>query len=151
MELVGSFDERLPAWILEDARPLAYTIPDPRQSIVVLTRGVLTLADAGELQAVLSHERQHGRRLPSAVLTVRAVWGAVWPSRRLSRRVLPAVEVAAEMIADDAARDLVGSTTTIAAICRLQTGLPAACDEFGWEPDRATLRRVRRLLASGAA
>lgn len=151
VELVGSFDERLAGWVLEDARPLAYTVPDGRGGTVVVSRGVLALTDEAELRAVLHHEHQHGRRASSALLTAWAVWGRVWPTRWWGRRALASVRSATEMIADDAARAAVGPQASIAAICRLHTGLPAACDDLGWSPDPATLRRVRRLLAAQAA
>lgn len=82
LRLVGRWDPRLQAMVVEHPAPAAYFMPGPRGAVVVTTGAVAALLPA-QLEAVLAHERAHasGRHH----LLVRGVW--------LLARALPAADV----------------------------------------------------------
>jgi Zn-dependent protease with chaperone function len=147
LSLVGVWDPRLRALVVEDPRVLAYCVSGARsRPTVVVTAGLLQLADGAELRAILAHERAHARARHHQILLAFAAWQAVVPFLPQARVALDGVRLATEAWADDVAARTAGPRSTISALYRVGSGVPQGCDTSGWTPDPATLLRIRRLL-----
>ena len=155
LELLGSYDDSLGAWVVESPCLAVYAVPGWRDPAVVVTRGVLQATESRELQAMLAHERAHLRGPARPLLSVLLACTRLTVPVPGRHRAAPALAVAGEMLADAAAVRAVGAGATVSALRRLQVvpggepadGTPAA----DWRPDGATLRRVRQLLARQTA
>jgi len=144
VDLVGTPWPALPgALVLDHPGAVAYCLPGLR-SRVVLSAGALELLDAGELAAVLAHERAHLTERHDLVVLPFLAWGAALPFLPAARRAQAAVAGLVEMVADDRARTVADPASLAAAIARLGcAGAPAgALGTAG----AAVLARVDRLL-----
>src|SRR6202000_3551090 len=93
--------------VLEVAQPLAYCLPGVRGRVVVSEGTLDSLAEA-EGSAVLSHERAHLRARHDLVLEAFTAAHAAFPRFVRSASALDAVQLLAELLADDAAVRVAG-------------------------------------------
>jgi Zn-dependent protease with chaperone function len=89
-------------FVLDDARPAAYSLPG-RPPAIVLTTGALAVLDAEQLTAVLAHERAHLAGRHHLLLAATRSLAAVAPAVPLFARASGEVTRLAEMRADDVA------------------------------------------------
>ncbi|GAB6903029.1 M56 family metallopeptidase [Kineosporia succinea] len=150
LALVADYDPLLRVHVLNDDRPLAYCLPNGARPMVVVTRGALELADSAEMRAILAHERCHARNRHDLLVTGFLAWQRIFPFVPSCRAAAEAVGAVTEAWADDQAAAEVSHAVTLRAIMRLGSGVPGGLDHLGWEPDPATLSRVRRLMGQMA-
>src|ERR1700745_4225617 len=103
--LVGQAEPALGAVLVEHAQPAAYCVAG-RQPTVILTTGAVQALDAGQLDAVLAHERAH--------LAGRHHW--LVAMARIGREVLPFLPLmrdAEEQVARLVALDADGAATRV--------------------------------------
>jgi Zn-dependent protease with chaperone function len=131
------------ARILDHPDTVAYCLPGLR-SRVVLSAGVLELLDAGELAAVLAHERAHLAERHDLVVLPFVAWGAALPFVPGVRLAQAAVAGLVEMVADDRARAVADPAALAAAIVRI--GYAGAPHGALAASRSAVLTRVDRLL-----
>lgn len=128
--------------VLDHPVPLAYCLPG-RPGPVVLTTATLERLDAGQLAAVLAHERAHQARRHHALLLAAEVLRIGFPWLPAARAAQAAVTRLVELAADDAATRRHRPTEVASAIAKLAAapaptlGLHAA----GANPSE----RIRRL------
>lgn len=146
LAMVAVYDPELRVHIVDDDRALAYCLPNGSQPMVVVTRGCLELADDAELAAILAHERAHAEHRHDLLVTGFLAWQRILPFAPSGRLAAQAIGAATEAWADDVAAAEVSHAVTLRAIMRLGTGVPGGMDGLGWQPDPATLARMRRLL-----
>lgn len=89
-------------------RPLAYCLPGPRRSRVVLTEGVYDGLTAVELDAVVAHERAHLRARHDLVIEAFTVLHRAFPRVGAGAAALSEVRLLVEVLADRAAARGVG-------------------------------------------
>ncbi len=132
--------------VLEVAQPLAYCLPGVRRRVVV-SEGALDSLTEDEVTAILSHERAHLRARHDLVLEAFTAAHAAFPRFVRSASALDAVQLLAELLADDAAVRVAGRAPLARALVacaagRAPTGALAAGGAH-------TLLRVRRLSGDG--
>jgi len=130
--------------VLEHGHPFAYCLPG-RPGPVVVSSGALRRLDAGQLAAVLAHERAHqtSRHHQLLLLAQGLRVGFPWlPAARLARQ---AVARLVELAADDAAASAQGRRQVAAALAALGE-TPAHEAALGATVGSAA-ERVRRLVA----
>jgi Zn-dependent protease with chaperone function len=112
------------AVVLDDPRPAAYCAPggSGRPAAIVLTSGALAVLGAGQLAAVLAHERAHLAGRHHAVVLLTRALAAVLPGVPLFTRGAAEVACLAEMSADDKAARTAGRGTLVAALLAIATG-----------------------------
>src|SRR5262249_5226860 len=128
--------------ILDHPDAVAYCLPGLR-SRVVLSAGVLDLLDAGELSAVLAHERAHLAERHDLVVLPFVAWGAALPFVPGVRLAQAAVAGRVERGADDGAGAVAAPAALAAAIARIGAGAPHGALAASRS---AVLTRVDRLL-----
>ncbi len=129
--------------VLEHGRPFAYCLPG-QQGPVVLSSAALRRLDAGQLGAVLAHERAHqaGRHHWLVLLTRVLRVGFPWlPAARLASQ---AVTMLVELAADDAAARAHGRRQVAAALAALGDA-PVPTAALGAAVGSATERGSRRV------
>jgi Zn-dependent protease with chaperone function len=129
--------------VLEHGRPFAYCLPG-QQGPVVLSSAALRRLDAGQLGAVLAHERAHqaGRHHRLVLLAQLLRVGFPWlPAARLAHQ---AVTMLVELAADDAAARAQGHRQVAAALAALGDA-PVPTAALGATVGSAN-ERVSRLL-----
>jgi hypothetical protein len=153
-------DSALPAHVLSIDAPLCLSVGVLRPTTVV-SRGFLASVNAGDLAAVLAHERAHAMRKDTFVrLLARAATLFMLPGVRA--RLLEEIELAAERSCDEAAAQSIGDRLTMAEVIlkveRLVSAIPpplrAVTASFGGTavPARvAALLEPARRDAKGAA
>lgn len=104
--------------VLEHEAPTAYCLPGLRSRVVVSSGTVQSLA-AGELAAVLAHERAHVRARHDLVLEAFTVLQQAFPAVVTSRQALAEVELLVEVLADRAARRRCGARALVTAFSAL--------------------------------
>lgn len=147
----GQFAADLDATIVDSALPLCLSVGLTRPK-VVLSRQLLMALTPQALQAVLAHEREHGRRRDALLRWGLTVCAALHvPAVR--RRLLAEIEVAAERLCDEAAANRVGDRLTVAeAIVQVERLLAGTSHHAEFAPvvaafgQRAVERRVAALL-----
>lgn len=105
-----------PTRVLPHDVPLAYCLPGLTGSLTVLSRGLLEQLSAGEVAAVLTHERAHLRQRHDLLRLAFEAWhrAVAWlPTTAIAQR---AVAGLTEMMADDAALAEHGREDLIRAI-----------------------------------
>lgn len=153
LDLVARRDPAVPgALVLDHPGTAAYCLPGLRPRVVV-SAGTLRLLDAGQLAAVLSHERAHADErhdlvlLPFAALRRLLPW-AGWA------RAADTVALLVEMRADDAARRRHADAPLAAALLRFAAApgrvspsgsLGAADDGPDGQDDGQVAARIARL------
>jgi len=132
--------------VLEVAQPLAYCLPGVRGRVVVSEGTLDSLAEA-EVAAILSHERAHLRARHDLVLEAFTAAHAAFPRFVRSASALDAVQLLAELLADDAAVRVAGRAPLARALVTCASGRrPLGALAAG---GTHTLLRVRRLSGSG--
>jgi hypothetical protein len=129
--------------VLEHGRPFAYCLPG-QHGPVVLSSAALRRLDAGQLDAVLAHERAHqaGRHHRLVLLAQLLRVGFPWlPAARLAHQAVTAL---VELAADDAAARAQGRRQVAAALAALGDA-PVPTAALGAAMVSAT-ERVSRLL-----
>ncbi|MCI4658583.1 M56 family metallopeptidase [Cryobacterium zhongshanensis] len=102
--------------VIDHAAPVAYCLPSVTHSATVLSRGLLSLLDAGQVLAVVAHEEAHLAQRHHLVLVAFKSWHNALPWFPIANRAENAVALLVEMLADDQARRAVGDHTLAAAI-----------------------------------
>jgi bla regulator protein blaR1 len=132
--------------VLEVAQPLAYCLPGVRKRVVV-SEGTLDSLTEDEVAAILGHERAHLRARHDLVLEAFTAAHAAFPRFVRSATALDAVQLLAELLADDAAVRVAGRTPLARALVTCASGrTPRGALAAG---GTHTLLRVRRLSGSG--
>jgi Zn-dependent protease with chaperone function len=129
--------------VLEHGRPFAYCLPGQHGPVVVSSAALRRL-DAGQLDAVLAHERAHqaGRHHRLVLLAQLLRVGFPWlPAARLAHQAVTAL---VELAADDAAARAQGRRQVAAALAALGDA-PVPTAALGAAVVSAT-ERVSRLL-----
>jgi Zn-dependent protease with chaperone function len=132
--------------VLEVAQPLAYCLPGVRSRVVVSEGALDSLAEA-EVSAILSHERAHLRARHDLVLEAFTAAHAAFPRFVRSASALDAVQLLAELLADDAAVRVAGRAPLARALVTCASGSTPSGALAAGGPH--TLLRVRRLSGSG--
>jgi Zn-dependent protease with chaperone function len=132
--------------VLEVAQPLAYCLPGVRSRVVV-SEGTLDSLAEDEVAAILRHERAHLRARHDLVLEAFTAAHAAFPRFVRSASALDAVQLLAELLADDAAVRVAGRAPLARALVACASGrAPMGALAAG---GAHTLLRVRRLSGSG--
>ena len=132
--------------VLEVAQPLAYCLPGVRGRVVVSEGTLDSLAEA-EVAAILGHERAHLRARHDLVLEAFTAAHAAFPRFVRSASALDAVQLLAELLADDAAVRVAGRAPLARALVTCASGrTPLGALAAG---GTHTLLRVRRLSGNG--
>jgi Zn-dependent protease with chaperone function len=136
--------------VLDHPAPVAYCLPGVR-TVTVLSEGLIRLLDAGQLEAVLAHERTHLRQFHHLVLLAFKAWRGALPWFPIANRAEQAVALLVEMLADDEARREVDGPTLAGAIALVGTSWSADGTAGDFETAPATDAtavgaRISRLL-----
>lgn len=144
VELLAGSTSRVPgARLLDHPSPVAYCLPGGGGAMV-LSAGLLELLDAGELAAVVEHERTHLRQRHDLVLLPFAAWRDALPFLPTARMAHEAVVLLVEMLADDGAKRRCSAAAVAAAITTV-VGSPAPDGGLAVTPGETAALRVRRL------
>ncbi|WP_436763429.1 M56 family metallopeptidase [Streptosporangium sp. V21-05] len=123
IDLVADLDRGYGAYVLPEARPVAYCVPGRgrRRARVVVSRGALERLSPRHVHAVLAHERAHARGRHDLVLLPFAALARAFPMLGAPRTAVRAVSALLEMLADDQARRHHGDLVLAQAIVRMVT------------------------------
>ena len=141
--LVGHPEPALGAVLVEHPEPAAYCVSG-RHPMVIVTTGALRALDAGQLDAVLAHERAHLAGRHHRLLAMAKIAGQVLPFLPLMRDADTQVARLVELHADDAATRASDPRSLATALVVLATGaspepaLAAAATD--------AVQRIHRLL-----
>ncbi|MEV3961937.1 M56 family metallopeptidase [Nocardia sp. NPDC050193] len=140
--------------IIEDSKPIVFSLPR-RSGGIVVSDGLLTVLEPGELAAVLEHEYAHLRQHHH--LAVALLGGLARPLRWLpmAAAIADAVPHYLEIAADNAARRHVGTAALAAALLKLGTPKTGITLPVEAGPDGAVLHaagpeRIRHLIDPAA-
>src|ERR1700757_1120497 len=132
--------------VLEVAQPLAYCLPGVRSRVVVSEGTLDSLGETGAA-AIRAQERAHLRARHDLVLEAFTAAHAAFPRFVRSASALDAVQLLAELLADDAAVRVAGRAPLARALVTCASGrTPLGALAAG---GTHTLLRVRRLSGSG--
>ncbi len=146
LSLVGRPDSQLGAVIVRHDEPAAYCLPG-RGSRIVLSTAAIDALDAGQLRAVLAHERAHLRGRHHLLVTLSGALNAAFPRVPAFRVAREHVTRLAEFRADDAASAVAHRLAVAGALLSMGAGVPATALAAG----TADAARVRRLIDGPAA
>lgn len=132
--------------ILEVPQPLAYCLPGVRSRVVV-SEGTLDSLTETEVAAILRHERAHLRARHDLVLEAFTAAHAAFPRFVRSASALDAVQLLAELLADDAAVRGFGRKPLARALVTCASGRTPRGALAAGGP--STVLRVRRLCGRG--
>jgi Zn-dependent protease with chaperone function len=132
------------ARVLAHPLPVAYCLPGLR-SRLVLSEGILTTLPAGELAAVLAHERAHLRERHDLVVLPFVAWGATAPWVPGMVAAQAAVAALVEMRADDVARAGAGTPALTGALRHVSAARAPGGDRTLGSFSAAVDGRLRRL------
>jgi Zn-dependent protease with chaperone function len=141
--LVGHPEPALGAVLVEHPEPAAYCVSG-RHPMVIVTTGALRALGAGQLDAVLAHERAHLAGRHHRLLAMARIAGQVLPFLPLMRDADTQVARLVELHADDAATRASDPRSLATALVVLATGaspepaLAAAATD--------AVQRIHRLL-----
>ena len=135
---------RAGAVVLDAPQPAAYCVPG-RPATIVVTTAALAILDAGQLAAVLAHERAHLAGRHHLLTSLTRGLAAVLPGVPLFARGPREVARLAELRADDAAARRSGRFPLVAALLAMGTGAAVPTAALG-ATGGATAARVQRLL-----
>lgn len=137
--------------VLDHDTPTAYCLPGLARPRVVLSSGALAALDHDQLRAVLAHERAHLRARHDLVVEAFTVLQRAFPAVVTSARALAEVRLLIEVLADRAARRVVGPRPVIEALDRLVATVPrGAVAAGGVGADRGVVA-VRTMLLGDVA
>lgn len=161
--LLGVRDERWNTVVVDVPYKIAYAVAG-RPSAIVLSRAAVEALDAGQLRAVLAHERAHLTGRHHLLLAVSRALTTAMPGLLLFRRGASEVGRLLEMCADDSAlrhhdaRDLLGALVALSG----QRGVPVnalgvagsavadRAERIAAPPGTAAVYIARLALLSGA-
>jgi Zn-dependent protease with chaperone function len=141
--LVGHPDPALGAVLVDHARPAAYCVAG-RHPTVILTTGALRELDAGQLDAVLAHERAHLAGRHHRLLAMARIGRQVLPFLPLMRDADAQVARLVELHADDAAARASDPASLATALVVLATTASPAPALAAGATD--AVQRIHRLL-----
>jgi Zn-dependent protease with chaperone function len=141
--LVGHPDPALGAVLVDHARPAAYCVAG-RHPTVILTTGALRELDAGQLGAVLAHERAHLASHHHLLLAMAGIGRQVLPFLPLMRDADAQVGRLVELHADDAAARASDPASLATALVVLATAPSPAPALAAGATD--AVQRIHRLL-----
>ena len=141
LSLVGRPDSQVGAVIVRHDEPAAYCLPG-RGSRIVLSTAAIDALDAGQLRAVLAHERAHLRGRHHLLVTLSGALNAAFPRMPAFRVAREQVTRLAEFRADDAACAVAHRLAVAGALLSMGAGAPVAALAAG----TADAARVRRLI-----
>ncbi len=141
--LVGHPEPGLGAVLVEHSQPVAYCVSG-RHPTVILSTGALHALDAGQLTAVLAHERAHIGSRHQLLLGLARIGRLVLPFLPLMRDAEAQVARLVEMHADDAAVRASDPRSLATALVILATGASPAPALAAAATD--SVQRIRRLL-----
>ncbi|MBC7269371.1 MAG: M56 family metallopeptidase [Streptomyces sp.] len=144
LDMVGRRSPRLCATILEHDLPAAYCLPGHRPRVVV-SAGALRLLSAGQLQAVLEHERAHIAGRHHLALAAAQAFARVFRRLPLARHTREQTALLLEMAADDRALRRRPREELATAMYALAAGT-APAGAFAVVGPSAVIR-LRRVLA----
>jgi Zn-dependent protease with chaperone function len=133
----------LGAVLVEHAQPTAYCVAG-RQPTVILTTGAVQALDAGQLDAVLAHERAHLTGRHHSLLAMARISREVLPFLPLMRDTEAQVARLVELHADDAAIRARDPRLLATAIVVLATSASPAAALAAGAAD--SVQRIHRLL-----
>lgn len=140
--LAGRHRPDLGALVVDCDQAAAYCVPG-RHHKIVLTSGALHALNAGQLAAVLAHERAHLRGRHHLLVGAAAGLAAAFPGIPIFRAAGEQIAVLSEMLADDAAaKDHRRATLATAMVAMAAMSAPQIAMAAS---GTATLARVRRL------
>ncbi|MEU6223835.1 M56 family metallopeptidase [Streptomyces sp. NPDC047042] len=144
LDLVGRRSARLDATVLDHELPAAYCLPGHRPRVVV-SAGALRLLSAGQLDAVLAHERAHIAGRHHLALAATEAFAKIFDPLPLARHARHQTALLLEMIADDRALRRQPRAVLAAAMYDMAAGAaPAGAFAVGGP---SALLRLRRVLA----
>ncbi|WP_427892921.1 M56 family metallopeptidase [Kribbella sp. GL6] len=151
--LIATAGRRVPEWpavIVDESRPVAYSLAD-RAGTIVLTSGLLGVLTPDQVAAVIAHEQAHLRGRHHSLLASAAVVAGTLPALPLLRELSAVVRRLIEMQADDVAARAHAPETIAAALFTVATGQPAGSLPITPASalaagDSDAVARVRRLL-----
>jgi Zn-dependent protease with chaperone function len=131
--------------VLDYSAPAAYCLPGGRHQIMI-SAGALAALTAGQLRAVLAHERAHLRSRHHLILGLTKALARAFPHVPLLTQANPHLALLAEMAADDAAVRRHGCDDLASALVVLARAgaRPAALAASGPE----AIARLQRILAT---
>jgi Zn-dependent protease with chaperone function len=141
--LVGHPEPALGAVLVEHPEPAAYCVSG-RHPTVIVTTGALRALDAGQLDAVLAHERAHLAGRHHRLLAMARIAGQVLPFLPLMRDADTQVARLVELHADDAATRASDPRSLATALVVLATGASPAPALAAAATD--AVQRIHRLL-----
>jgi len=156
LELLSSaHPTRAGARVIDGSAPVAYCLPRGMGSATVLSRGLLALLDADELDAVVRHEDAHVRQRHDILLVAFRAWHSALPRFPVARLAESRVAELVEMLADDRARRRIPDAVLGRAIQLVGgVGSPHAAEAASRRAARlatAPLGPIRRALAALAS
>ncbi|MBI5161224.1 MAG: M48 family metalloprotease [Micrococcales bacterium] len=138
--LSSAHPTRAGARVIEGSAPVAYCLPRGSGSATVLSRGLLDLLDADELDAVVHHEDAHVRQRHDILLVAFRAWHSALPRFPVAALAEGRVAELVEMLADDRARRSIADAVLARAIHRVgEVGSASSA--------AAAARRAARLSA----
>jgi Zn-dependent protease with chaperone function len=141
--LVGQPAPALGAVLVEHAQPAAYCVAG-RHPTVILTTAAVQALDAGQLDAVLAHERAHLAGRHHRLLAVARIGRQVLPFLPLMRDAEQQVARLVELHADDAATRAHDPRLLATALVLLATAASPASALAAAATD--SVQRIHRLL-----
>jgi len=141
--LVGRPDPALGAVLVEHPEPAAYCVAG-RHPTVILTTGAVAALSAGQLDAVLAHERAHLAGRHHRLLAMARIGRQVLPFLPVMREAEAQVARLIELHADDAATRSRDPETLATALVVLAAGASPATALAAAATD--TVQRIHRLL-----
>jgi len=148
LRLVGRYDARLGATVLDHERPAVYCLPG-RSRRVVVSSGAIDTLTSPQLAAALAHERAHIAGRHHLLVAAAESFASVFPHLPLARHGGLAVPLLLEMAADDRALRRCSRDALATALYALASG-KAPRRAFGAGGPSAALR-MRRILAPHSA
>ena len=141
--IVGHRDPVLGVVLVDHAQPTAYCVGGPHPTVIVTT-GALRVLNAGQLEAVLAHERAHLTGHHHRLLALARIGHRVLPFMPLMRDAATQIERLVEMHADDAATADRDARPLATALVVLATGAGPALGLAAASTD--AVQRIQRLL-----
>lgn len=143
LDLVARPALDLGAVVIDHATPAAYCLPGRVQRVVV-TRGAITELTAGELHAVLAHERAHIHGRHHLITGILRAFRTAFPGLPLARAAHEHATTLLEMAADDRALRGRDPRDLASAMCKMAAGrVPHAELAAG---TTAVVHRAERML-----
>ncbi|MFZ3495888.1 M56 family metallopeptidase [Streptomyces sp. 5.8] len=143
LQLVGRYDARLGATVLDDPRPAVYCLPGRSRQVVVSSGAVTTLTEP-QLAAALCHERAHIAGRHHLLVAAARAYATAFPRLPLARLGGRAVPLLLEMAADDQAMRAASREALATALYTLAVGRSPR-EAFAASGPSAALR-MRRIL-----